>query len=146
MTYKQSERIVEIAFYEVYTHMRNTIPSDKIFLFVEAFSRSFDIDYTSISIAITQFYTKLKPTRQEKAIFGIITGVKLKTLGLDYRTIRSYREKFNNDQIEFFPRLMNRFLRDDLRKFVEAYYKLFPRHAEYLHTYSLEGGFNNETS
>jgi hypothetical protein len=120
MTYKQSERIVEIAFYEVYTHMRNTIPSDKIFLFVEAFSRSFDIDYTSISIAITQFYTKLKPTRQEKAIFGIITGVKLKTLGLDYRTIRSYREKFNNDQIEFFPRLMNRFLRDDLRKFVEA--------------------------
>ena len=94
MTYNQSERIVEIAFYEIFTQMRNTIPSDKLYLFVEVFSRSFGIDYTSLSIAITQFYTKLKPTRQEKVLFGIITGVKLKNLGLDYRTIRSHKKKF----------------------------------------------------
>jgi len=44
MTYNQSERIVEIAFYEIFTQMRNTIPSDKLYLFVEVFSRSFGID------------------------------------------------------------------------------------------------------
>ena len=142
LTHNQSERIVEIAFYEIYTQMRNTIPSDKLFLFVEAFSRSFNIDYTSVSIAITQFYHKLKPSKQEKALFGVITGVPLKTLGLDYRTIRTYKKRFANNSIEFYPRLMNRFLRDDLRKFIKGYLKLFPNDSQYLHTFNVEGGFN----
>lgn len=145
LTYNQSERIVEIAFYEIYTQMRSVIPSDKLFLFLEAFSRSFGIDYTSLSIAITQFYTKLKPTKQEKALFGILTGVPLNTLGLDYRTIRSYKKRFASKQIEFFPRLMNRFLRDDLRKFIKGYLALFPNDSQYLHQFNVEGGFD-ETS
>lgn len=142
MTYNQSERIVEIAFYEIFTQMRNTIPSDKLYLFVEVFSRSFGIDYTSLSIAITQFYKKLKPTRQEKVLFAIITGVKLKSLGLDYRTIRSHKEKFENKSVDLYPRLMNRFLRDDLRKFIKAYLQLLPKSAEYLYKYSIGGGFD----
>jgi hypothetical protein len=142
LTYNQSERIVEIAFYEIYSHMRQSIPSDKLFLFIEAFSRAFGVDYTSVSIAITQFHRKLKPTKQEKVLFGMITGVTLKTLGMDYRTIRSYKKRFENNQIEFFPRLMNRFLRDDLRKFIKGYLALFPSESQYLHQFNVEGGFN----
>lgn len=142
LTYNQSERIVEIAFYEIYSHMRKSIPSDKLFLFVEAFSRSFGIDYTSVSIAITQFYHKLKPTKQEKVLFGMLTGVPLKTLGMDYRTIRSYKKRFQSSQIDFFPRLMNRFLRDDLRKFIKGYLALFPSESQYLHQFNLEGGLD----
>lgn len=142
LTYNQSERIVEIAFYEIYTQMRSVIPSDKIFLFLEAFSRSFSIDYTSLSIAITQFYTKLKPTKQEKVLFGMLTGVPLKTLGMDYRTIRSYKKRFETHDIDFYPRLMNRFLRDDLRKFIKGYLALFPNNSQYLHQFNVGGGFD----
>ena len=142
LTYNQSERIVEIAFYEIYSHMRQSIPSDKLFLFIEAFSRSFGIDYTSVSIAITQFYHKLKPTKQEKVLFGMITGVPLRTLGMDYRTIRSYKKRLASGNIEMYPRIMNRFLRDELRKFIKAYLRLFPMEAQYLHQFNLEGGFN----
>lgn len=142
LTYNQSERIVEIAFYEIYLHMKASVPREKLFLFTEAFCRSFEIDYTSISIAITQFHTKLKPSKQEKVLFGVITGVTLKTLGLDYRTIRSYKKRLASGSIEMYPRIMNRFLRDDLRNFIKAYLTLFPMEAQYLHQFNLEGGFN----
>jgi len=142
LTYNQSERIIEIAFYEIYSHMKASVPREKLFLFTEAFCRSFEIDYTSVSIAITQFHRKLKPTKQEKVLFGVITGVTLKTLGLDYRTIRSYKKRLASGDIEMYPRVMNRFLRDDLRKFIKAYLALFPMEAQYLHQFNIEGGFN----
>ena len=142
LTYNQAERVVEIGFHEIYEHMKRSIPRDKLFVFVEAFCRSFSVDYTSVSIAISQFHHKIKPSKEEKAMFGVLTGVPLKTLGLDYRTIRSYKRRFESNDIDFYPRIMNRFLRDDLRKFTKAYTQLFPSNALYLHEFSVRGGFD----
>lgn len=142
LTYNQSERVVEIAFYEVYNHLKASVPREKLFLFTEAFCRSFGIDYTSVSIAITQFHLKIRPTKQEKVLFAVLAGAQLNTLGLDYRTIRSYKKRLATSDVDFYPRIMNRFLRDDLRKFVKSYLALFPIEASYLHQYAIEGGFN----
>ena len=142
LTYNQSERIVELAFHQVYYTLKENIPSEKFYLFLEALTRVFEIDYTSISIAAAQFVSKIGPTKQEKVLFAIITGAKLKDLGLDYRTIRSHKQKLGTGKYDLYPRIMNRFLRDDLRKFVKAYLNLFPASAIYLHQFNLGGGFD----
>lgn len=139
------QRISEIAFYEIYTHLKRSVPNEKLFLFIESLSRIFSVDYTSLTIAITQFVNKIKPTKKEKVILAMVSGVQLNTLGVDYRTIRSYRKQLEDGSFSLQPRIINRFLVDELRKFVVAYLNLFVKDAEYLHQYKKLGGFN-ETS
>ena len=139
------QRISEIAFYEIYTHLKRSVPNEKLFLFIESLSRIFSVDYTSLTIAITQFVNKIKPTKKEKVILAMESGVQLNTLGVDYRTIRSYRKQLEDGSFSLQPRIINRFLVDELRKFVVAYLNLFVKDAEYLHQYKKLGGFN-ETS
>lgn len=139
------QRISEIAFYEIYTHLKRSVPNEKLFLFIESLSRIFSVDYTSLTIAITQFVNKIKPTKKEKVILAMVSGVQLNTLGVDYRTIRNYRKQLEDGSFSLQPRIINRFLVDELRKFVVAYLNLFVKDAEYLHQYKKLGGFN-ETS
>jgi len=136
------QRISEIAFYEIYTHLKRSVPNEKLFLFIESLSRIFSVDYTSLTIAITQFVNKIKPTKKEKVILAMASGVQLNTLGVDYRTIRSYRKQLEDGSFSLQPRIINRFLVDELRKFVVAYLNLFVKDAEYLHQYKKLGGFN----
>lgn len=136
------QRISEIAFYEIYTHLKRSVPNEKLFLFIESLSRIFSVDYTSLSIAITQFINKIKPTKKEKVILAMLSGVQLNTLGVDYRTIRSYRSQLDSGSLVLQPRIINRFLVDELRKFVIAYLNLFVKNAEYLHQYKTLGGFD----
>jgi len=136
------QRISEIAFYEIYTHLKRSVPNEKLFLFIESLSRIFSVDYTSLSIAITQFINKIKPTKKEKVILAMLSGVQLNTLGVDYRTIRSYRSQLDSGSLVLQPRLINRFLVDELRKFVIAYLNLFINNAEYLYQYKTLGGFD----
>jgi len=136
------QRISEIAFYEIYTHLKRSVPNEKLFLFIESLSRIFSVDYTSLTIAITQFVNKIKPTKKEKVILAMLSGVQLNTLGVDYRTIRSYRSQLDSGSLVLQPRIINRFLVDELRKFVIAYLNLFVKNAEYLHQYKTLGGFD----
>jgi uncharacterized protein (DUF608 family) len=136
------QRISEIAFYEIYTHLKRSVPNEKLFLFIESLSRIFSVDYTSLTIAITQFVNKIKPTKKEKVILAMLSGVQLNTLGVDYRTIRSYRSQLDSGSLVMQPRIINRFLVDELRKFVIAYLNLFVKNAEYLHQYKTLGGFD----
>ena len=142
MTERQKQRLSEIAFYEIYFHLKESVPNERLFLFIESLSRIFSVDYTSLTIAITQFIKKIKPTKEEKVILAVLSGVKLKTLGLDYRTIRSYKKRLETGDISLYPRIINRFLVDELRKFVVAYLNLFPENATYLHEYKTLGGFD----
>ena len=142
MTERQKQRLSEIAFYEIYFHLKDSVPNERLFLFIESLSRIFSVDYTSLTIAITQFIKKIKPTKEEKVILAVLSGVKLKTLGLDYRTIRSYKKRLETGDISLYPRIINRFLVDELRKFVVAYLNLFPENAIYLHEYKILGGFD----
>ncbi len=129
------QRISEIAFYEIYTHLKRSVPNEKLVPFIESLSRIFSVDYTSLTIAITQFVNKIKPTKKEKVILAMQSGVQLNTLGVDYRTIRSYRKQLEDGSFTLQPRIINRFLVDELRKFVVAYLNLFVKDAEYLHQY-----------
>ena len=142
MTERQKQRLSEIAFYEIYFHLKESVPNERLFLFIESLSRIFSVDYTSLTIAITQFIKKIKPTKEEKVILAVLSNVKLKTLGLDYRTIRSYKKRLETGDISLYPRIINRFLVDELRKFVVAYLNLFPENATYLHEYKTLGGFD----
>lgn len=146
LTEDQEKRIVEIAYFYVYEQIRDTIPNEKFYIFVESFCRSFDIDYTSISIVNTQFVKKLGPANIEKTIYAIVTGAKLKDLGLDYRTIRAHKKKVEQGSYELYPRIMNRYLHDDMRKFVRGYLGLYLEDANYLHTFYKKGGFDYDFS
>lgn len=141
LTQAQSDRLVEIAYYEIYKQSKFKIPNEKFFMFLENFCRTFSIDYTSVVITNTQFLKKIAPTKQELVLFGIITGTKLKTLGMDYRTIREYKKRIHQGRAALVPRILNRFIRDDLRKFVVSFFNLFPDNSEYLYHFAKDGGF-----
>lgn len=143
---KAEQRMVEVMYFYVYHQIKAKVPNEKFYLYLESFCRVFDIDYTSISIANTQFVDKLKPDKIEKTIFGIMVGAKLKDLGLDYRTIRSHKRKVESGKHELFPRIMNRYVIDDLRKFVRSFLSLFPEDAPFMHAFYLEGGLDNDFS
>jgi len=143
---EQHKRIVEIAYFYIYEQMKDTVPNEKFYIFLESFCRSFGIDYTSISIVNTQFVNKLAPDGLELTIYAIVTGAKLKDLGLDYRTIRAHKKKVQTGKHQLYPRVMNRYLIDDMRKFVRAYLSLYLDSASHLHQLYLEGGFNYDFS
>jgi hypothetical protein len=138
--------MVEIFYYHVYHQIKSSVPNEKFHLFIESFCRTFDIDYTSISIVNTQFIDKLAPQKIELTIYAIITKVKLKDLGLDYRTIRSHKKKVETGQQELYPRIMNRYLIDDLRVFVRRYLSLFADDAVFMHSFFQEGGLDYDFS
>jgi hypothetical protein len=140
------KRLVEILYYEVYQQIRRTVPNEKFYLYLESFCRAFDIDYTSISIVNNQFVQKLEPDKLEKTMVALITGVKLKDLGLDYRTIRAHKKKFDNREFQLYPRIINRYILNDLRLFVRRYLSLYLDEAQYLHQYFMEGGLDNDFS
>ena len=142
---KEKERIVEIAYYEIYSHMRRVVPSDKIFVYLENFCRVFGVDYTNIRIATTRYLHRLKPNKYEKSMFAIVTGLPLKNLGLDYRTIRAHKEYFTTNEFQWYPVINNQFILEDLRHFVQKYFNLFVNQAQYLYNYYEGGGFNEET-
>lgn len=146
LTQDQEKRIVEIAYFYVNEQIRDTVPNEKFYIFVESFCRTFNIDYTSISIVNTQFASKLAPDNIEKTLYAIVTGAKLKDLGLDYRTIRAHKKKVETGKHELYPRIMNRYLHDDMRKFIRGYLGLYLEDANYLHTFYKEGGFDYDFS
>jgi hypothetical protein len=139
-------RMVEIMYFHIYHQLKAKVPNEKFHLFFESFCRVFDLDYTSISIVNNQFVDKLQPEKIEKTIYAIITGAKLKDLKLDYRTIRAHKKKVESGEHQLFPRIMNRFILDDVRKFVRRFLGLFPEDAPFMHTYYLEGGLDNDFS
>lgn len=138
--------MVEVMYFHIYHQIKEKVPNERFYLFLESFCRVFDIDYTSISIANTQFIGKLKPDKIEKTIYAITVGSKLKDLGLDYRTIRSHKKKVESGQHELFPRIMNRYVIDDLRKFVRSFLSLFPEDAPFMHAFYQEGGLDYDFS
>lgn len=142
LTKAEKERIVEIAYYEIYTHLRRAVPSDKLFVYLENFCRVFEVDYTNIRIATTRYMHRLRPNKYEKSMFAIITGTKLKDLGLDYRTIRTHKKYFETNEFQLYPNITNPYVLEDLRKFVRSYFNLFVNQATYLYNYYVEGGFN----
>ncbi len=143
---KQEQRIVEIAYYYIHKQIQDKVPNEKFHLFIESFCRTFNIDYTSISIANIQFVHKLGPDNIEKTLFAIVTGARLKDLGLDYRTIRAHKKKVQEGQYQLYPRIMNRYMLNDLRNFIRAYLSLYLEEATYLHIFYIEGGFDYDFS
>jgi hypothetical protein len=145
LTATERERIVEIAYYEIYQHLRRKVPSDKLFVYLENFCRVFEVDYTNVRLATVRYMHRLAPTKYEKSMFAIVTGLKLKDMGLDYRTIRSHKEYFTTHEFELYPNITNKYMLEDLRKFVRSYFNLFVNDALYLYNYYEGGGFNEET-
>ena len=133
-------------YFHLYHQIKDKVPNEKFYLFLENFCRVFEIDYTSISIANSQFVDKLKPDKVEKTIYAIMVGAKLKDLGLDYRTIRAHKKKVVSGKHELFPRILNRFVIDDLRKFVRSFLSLFPEDAPFMHAFYQEGGLDYDFS
>ena len=140
----EKERIVEIAYYEIYQHLRRTVPSDKLFVYLENFCRVFEVDYTNIRIATVRYMHRLRPNKYEQSMFAVVTGLPLKDLGLDYRTIRTHKKYFETNEFELYPNITNKYVLEDLRKFVRSYFNLFVNQATYLYNYYSEGGFNEE--
>jgi hypothetical protein len=143
---KAEQRMVEVMYFHLYHQIKDSVPNEKFYLFVENFCRVFDIDYTSISIVNTQFLPKLVPDKIEKTIYAIMVGAKLKDLGLDYRTIRSHKKKVESGKHELFPRILNRYLIDDMRNFVKRFLSLFPEDAPFMHAFYQEGGLDHDFS
>lgn len=143
---KAEQRMVEIMYFHIYHQIKDSVPNEKFHLYFESFCRVFDLDYTSISIVNNQFIDKLIPEKIEKTIYAITVGSKLKDLGLDYRTIRAHKKKVEKKEHELYPRIMNRFILDDLRKFVRRYLSLFVEDAPFMHTFYMEGGLDNDFS
>lgn len=143
---KERERIVEIAYYEIYANLRRVVPSDKLFVFLENFCRVFDVDYTNVRIATVRYMNRLKPSKYEKSMFAVVTGLPLKDLGLDYRTIRAHKNYFETNEFQLYPVISNPYILEDLRKFVQSFFKLFVNQATYLYNYSTEGGFDEKES
>jgi len=145
LTATEKERIVEIAYYEIYQHLRRKVPSDKLFVYLENFCRVFEVDYTNVRLATVRYMHRLQPNKYEKSMFAIVTGLKLKDMGLDYRTIRSHKEYFMTHEFQLYPNITNKYMLEDLRKFVRSYFNLFVNDALYLYNYYEGGGFNEET-
>lgn len=139
---KERERIVEIAYYEIYANLREVVPSDKLFVYLENFCRVFEVDYTNVRIATVRYMHRLKPNKYEKSMFAVVTGLPLKDLGLDYRTIRAHKAYFETSEFKLYPVISNVYILEDLRKFVQSYFKLFVNRAGYLYNYYVEGGFD----
>lgn len=121
LTEKERQRASEVYFYQIYTHLKDNIPSDKFFIYLESFCRVFEIDYTSIMIVCTRFIRRIKPSMQDEIVLAIKLGGKLKDLGYDYRTIRKYRTELEQGKIGLYPVISNQFVSKDLEKFIKAH-------------------------
>ena len=140
LTRKEYERGIEMMYWQVYQHLTKTIPSDKLFVYLDAFCRAFEIDYTSISLASTTFLTRIKPTIAEETIFVIKAEGTLSRLGYDYRTIRKDRKVMESGKMELYPRISNRFILEDMAKFIKSYLSLHPTTDNYWVEFYENGG------
>ena len=137
-------RLIEISFYELSEHMRQVIPNEGLYVFLEAFCRSLNIEYTSVITAYDYFYNVLKPTKGEKCIFAIKADIRLKDIGIDYRTIRKYREKYEAGTLQLYPNISHHFIHEALRQFIVYFGKMFNPEYGYAYIFAMKGGFDRE--
>lgn len=127
------------------THIKDAIPNERFELFIENFCRVFEIDYTSISIANSTYLSKLVPNNFERSVFAVYFGLTLKNLGLDYRTIRTHNKRFQEGEGKVFPRTLDKYMRQDMRKFVASFVRLYPEDGFYLLDFFEKGDVDNDT-
>jgi len=136
------ERLIEITYYYLMRHIREKVPANSYFLFVESFCRVFDIDYTQISTVNSMFIRRLKPSKYEITIHAILTNSRLSDLGRDYRTIRSHRKKYEEGEFELYPRISNFYMIEEMRIFINRYISLFDTEQNYMFDFIREGGLS----
>jgi len=136
------ERLIEITYYYLMKHIRERVPDNSYFLFVESFCRVFDIDYTQISTVNSMFLRRLKPSKYEITMHAVLTKSRLSDLGRDYRTIRSHRKKYENGEFELYPRISNFYIIEEMRMFINKYISLFDTDANYMFDFIKNGGLS----
>lgn len=136
------QRFSEIAFYNIYTHMRKVIVDTYFEMYVQTLCRVFDIDYTSITILQNMYLRKMKPSKYELAIFATLVNMPYKNIPVDYRTIRKYKKRYYDEgEPHLYPRVRNKMVLEDLVKFVKAYTGFYNNDLEYIR--NLEIGDDN---
>ncbi len=123
-------------------HIRDRVPPNSYFLFVESFCRVFDIDYTQISTVNNMFLRRLKPSKYEITMHAVLTQSRLADLGRDYRTIRSHRKKYEDGEFELYPRISNFYIIEEMRIFINRYVSLFDTDANYMFDFIKNGGLS----
>ena len=133
MTAITRQRLYEIAFYNIYTHMSKVVVDTYLEMYLQTLCRIFDVDYTSITILQNMYLRKMKPTKFEMSIFATLVQMPYKLIPVDYRTIRKHKEQYYAEgEPQLFPKVRNKMVLEDLEKFVKAYTTFYSGELEYI--------------
>jgi len=133
------KRLIEIAFYNIYTHMTAVVADTYLEMYLQTLCRIFEIDYTSITIIQNMYMRKLKPNKRDMSLFAILVDMPYKRIPVDYRTLRKYKKEYEMEgRPAMFPKLRNEALREDVTKFVKHYLAFYNDDLEYMRNIKLE--------
>lgn len=119
---KTQERLYEIAITLILDNILSKMKGDKVDYFLEHFCRTFDIDFTTISIIKNMYYKKITPTKRDVAMFSLYTGVPFTKLPIDYRTMKKYKDEWDiNGKPEMTPLIVNNYFPPVIEKFVKTF-------------------------
>jgi hypothetical protein len=106
------------------------VPNERIPLFIEMFAMVFDIDYTNLSVIMTQYLKNIKPSNKEVALMARDLGITVRRFPIQenygYILIRKHRDE------QLSPRIYNESLAETLIEFNKKYIKMSEQHPKFM--------------
>lgn len=142
---KTKERLYEVAITLIFQNIFTRINGEKVDYFLEHFCRTFDIDFTTISIIKNMYYKRIMPTKRDVALFALYTGVPFTKLPIDYRTMKKYKDEWDiNGKPEMMPLIVNNYFPPVIEKFVKVFTNLMFDDLYYIKELSKDETENTE--
>lgn len=120
----------EIAFYYIINHIKSMVPNERMPLFIEMFCITFDIDYTNMSIIMSQYLNTIKPSIKDVALMARDLGITVRRFPINenygYTLIR------NNRDVELTQKIFNEDLAKTIIEFNRKYLKMSEGHHKFL--------------
>lgn len=119
-------RMFEVLFYLIMNKVKTAIVSENREYFLENFCRVMSVDYTSITILMNMWLSKLAPVNEDYAVLAYYGIIRKSDAPMDIRTLRKYTKRFEEHGLQDrHPITTNTYLVEDLNKFVLKYISLF---------------------
>jgi hypothetical protein len=106
------------------------VPNERMPLFIEMFCITFDIDYTNMSIIMSQYLNTIKPSIKDVALMARDLGITVRRFPINenygYTLIR------NNRDVELTQKIFNEDLAKTIVLFNRKYLKMSEGHHKFL--------------
>jgi len=120
----------EITFYYIMEHVKKLTTNDKVPLFTEMFATVFDIDFTNLSILISQYLPKIKPSVKEVALMARDLKLSVRRFPINWNY--AYALIRNNRDVVLTPMIYNESLVETMIDFNKKYIRISEKNPEFF--------------